>query len=100
MGDGITTAFDVFAFFLIFVGIPTFIFGMPIVVLGFLSARRRVLLNRKHANELSEYMHQDSITEAADIPKGWPWLVALLLLAATMAIAYLTFATPVSNLIA
>ena len=100
MGDGITTPFDVIIFFLIFVGIPTLIFGLPIVVLGFLFARRTVQLNRKRQNEISERTDQGSNTKAADISERWPWCVALLLLVVTMAIAYLIFAAPISKLLA
>ena len=98
MGDGVNTPFDVFVFFLIFVGIPTLIFGLPIVVLGFLSTRRAVQLKRKRQNEASEHTHQASETKAADISERWPWLLALLLLVVTTAIAYLIFAAPISGL--
>ena len=44
MGDGINSGFDVICFFLIFVGIPTLIFGLPIVALVILSFRTKRLV--------------------------------------------------------
>ena len=51
MGDAFTTPLDVVGFFLIFAEIPFLVLGLPIVVLGLLSARRTMSSNRKRKNE-------------------------------------------------
>jgi hypothetical protein len=100
MGDAITTPFDVFVFVLIFVGIPTLIFGMPIAVLGFLSVRRKIQLNAKRNNETldSRLTPASSNTNSKVSSSGLPWLVALILLIAVAAIVYLISGAPLSRI--
>ena len=87
MGDAIQTPFDVFVFFLVFVGIPALIFGGPIAVLGFLSARRTIQLSRKHRNETVYSPQQPE----ANLPSISPWLVAVILLVIVGTIVFLVF---------
>ena len=89
MGDAITTPFDVFVFFLVFVGIPALIFGGPIVVLGFLSVRRTIQLNRQRRN----HSDPNSLTASPRLP----WLVALFLFSVVGAIAFLVFGASISR---
>jgi hypothetical protein len=101
MGDAIQTPFDVFMFFLVFVGIPTLIFGGPIAVLGFLSARRSMRLNRKRRNESTDLLQAapDSQEHLVSTLPGSPWLVALFLLVIVAAIVFLVFGASVSQML-
>ena len=52
MGDAITTPFDVFLFIVIFYGTPFLLFGMPVILLIFLSVRRTRRLHRRRREAL------------------------------------------------
>lgn len=86
MGDGVITPFDEFLFFLVFVGTPALIFGGPIVVLVFLSARRTAQLNRHHGND-------------SDTSPRSPWLIALFVSGIVGAISFLVFGASISRLL-
>jgi len=101
MGDAITTPFDAFVFVLVFVGIPTLIFGGPIAVLGFLSVRRTIQLNRKRKSETGNSLLTSSKSEAHSLTAspGLPWLVALILLLIVGAIVFLVFGASISRVL-
>ena len=86
MGDAITTPFDAFLFILVFVGVPAVIFGGPIVVLAFLSARRTAQLNRQHGND-------------SDTSPRSPWLIALFVSGVVGVFAFLAFGASISRLL-
>jgi uncharacterized BrkB/YihY/UPF0761 family membrane protein len=97
MGDAIQTPFDVFVFFLVFVGIPALMFGGPIAVLGFLSARRTIPLSRKRINETFDSPQQPEVISLSI--SRLPWLVALTLLVFVGAIVFLVFGASVHQLL-
>jgi hypothetical protein len=98
MGDAINTPFDVFVFVLIFVGIPTLIFGAPIALLGFLSARRTIQLNRKCRIETDNSLRTTEANSVGTLPVS-PWLVALFLLMIVGAIVFLVFGASISQML-
>jgi hypothetical protein len=97
MGDAIQTPFDVFVFFLVFVGIPTLIFGGPIAVLGFRSARRTIQLNRKRRKQAANSPQQPEASLLS--VSGLPWLVALILVVTVGAIVFLVFGASIHQML-
>jgi hypothetical protein len=101
MGDAIKTPFDVFVFFLVFVGIPALIFGGPIAVLGFLSVRRSIQLNKKRRNAAVNSLLNPSESEvnSFSMSPGLPWLIAVILFVIVGAIVFLVFGASISQVL-